>query len=122
MIDEKTWIEWRCKLGCRKAEARALFKEHERLLAESATPVRRLTLRHGETWEQALKAFLDQMPRTPTRFLAMVAALEKRREIRAAVAARKAIGRQRYRRQYARGAQPQTSEQKSGAQRTRSPL
>jgi hypothetical protein len=101
-IDEKTWIEWRLKLGCRKHEAKALFKEHERLLRDSTTPVRRLTLRHGETWEQALKAFLDQMPRNPSRFLAMVAAIEVRHAIKAAVLARKAVGRQRYRKRYER--------------------
>lgn len=102
MINEKTWIEWRLKMGCRKHEAKALFKEHERLLRDSATPVRRLTFRHGETWEQALKAFLDQMPRSPSRFLGMVAAIERGRAIKAVVEANRAVRRRRYQRRFQR--------------------
>jgi hypothetical protein len=101
-IDEKTWIEWRCKLGCRKAEARSLFREYQELLRESGGTVRMMTPRHNESWEQALTAFLDQMPRKPIRFLAMVAEVERRRSIRDQIKAHKADGRRRYEKRYAR--------------------
>lgn len=101
-VSEQTWIQWRTKLGCRKGEAKALYREYLDLLADQSTPVRCLTFRHGETWEQALNAFLDQMPRRPTRFLAMVAAIEARRAAQAVIASQRAVKRRRYERRYQR--------------------
>jgi hypothetical protein len=105
-IDEKTWIEWRCKLGCRKAEAKRLYREYLELLLECESSVRMMKPRHNETWEQALTAFVDQMPRRPTRFLAMVAESEQRQAIRERLRARKASGRRKYLRRVNRRAKP----------------
>jgi len=65
-------------------------------LAEKMPKVRILKKRHGETFDQAFRAFIGAMPRKPTRFLAMVAEAERLRTIRRQVAARKAKGRARY--------------------------
>lgn len=108
-IDEKTWIAWRCKLGARKSEAKALYREYQEFIASAAGNVRMCRPRHGESFESAFRAFLDQMPRTPSRFLAMVERAQKLREIRARVAARKAVGRARHLRRFNRGAQQRST-------------
>lgn len=99
-IDEKTWIEWRCKLGCRKAEAKALYREYTSLLRDEPGTVRMVKPRHGESFDSALRAFIDSMPRRPTRFLAMVAESERLRAIRAQIAERKLVGKARYLRRF----------------------
>lgn len=101
-IDEDTWIEWRCQLGCRKHEARALFRKHQALLLSDGVKARFLKPRTNETFEQAWRAFLDGMPRKPFRFLAMVAEIEKRRAIKKGVGAKRAAGRARYERRMRR--------------------
>ena len=59
--------------------------------------------------DQAWAAFLDTLPRKPYKFLAMVAAAERKRALAALVAAKKAKGRERYLRQQRRST-PQISE------------
>ena len=55
-----------------------------------------------QDWDREFRAFLDEMPRKPFKFLQMVAANDKRREALAIVARRKAKNRERYERAYAR--------------------
>lgn len=101
-IDEQTWIEWRTKMGCRKAEARQLYREYLKLVQKSGGTVRMVRPRHNESWEAAYKAFIDGLPRRPTRFLAMVAESNRRRELKERVAAKRAAGRVKYRRRFNR--------------------
>lgn len=58
--------------------------------------VRRVEPKHGETFAQAFDRFIDEMPRKPTKFLAMVAEIERLRKQSEAVAKRKELGRKKY--------------------------
>lgn len=94
------------KLGASHKQALKLWDQYQEWLAEEAHngPVRRLTVLPWQNWEREFRAFLDEMPRKPFAFLAMVAAAEKKRAALAAVNTRKAKSHERYRKQYARRA------------------
>lgn len=64
--------------------------------------VRTVRPQRGETYAQAVDRFLEEMPRKPTKFLAMVKEQERVRLAKARVAAKKAKGRERYERRMAR--------------------
>ena len=104
LIDAKTWQAWRVKMGASKRDARNLYREYCELVRQLPTDgkVRVLKIEAGQTFEQALARFLDRMPRKPYAFLARVAAIEAKRARLGEVATRKAINRERYRRQYER--------------------
>lgn len=106
MTDRKTWIAWRMKLGAGRKEAGKLWLAYQEWLAEEALQprVRRLQVAPWQNWEREFRAWLDEMPRKPLKFLAMVAAAEKRRTMKSAAEARKAIARRKYQRQYERRA------------------
>lgn len=101
------------QLGAGRREALKLwhsFREWADQEAKNPRP-RVLTIESWQDWEREFRAFLDEMPRKPYPFLALVAQIEKRREQQAVIAQRKARNLERYKRRYAR----------AGAQRMKSP-
>jgi hypothetical protein len=105
-IDRETWISWRMKLGANRKDATALWQQYQEWLGGKAASsrVRVLKVEPWQDWEREFRAFLDQMPRKPSGFLARVAAAEKKRAQQAVITARKARGKKRFRRQYAKRA------------------
>lgn len=89
-------------------EALKLWHAHQEWRAQEKLngPVRFLKVESWQDWETEFKRFLDAMPRKPYKFLAMVAAIERRRALQDAIQARKAKGRERFLRRYARHASP----------------
>jgi hypothetical protein len=100
IVDEKQYAEWMMRMGYRKSDAQACARRFIEWKAQQASQPRArfLKVESWQNWEREFKAFIDRMPRKPTRFLAMVAAAEKRREALARVADRKAVRRRRYQR------------------------
>lgn len=107
-VDAKTWKAWRMKLGATRKHANALWMQYQewRALEAQNGPVRRLEVAPWQNWEREFRAWLDEMPRKPIAFLAMVAAAEKRRAAKESIQARKVKGRERFLRRYARRASP----------------
>ena len=105
-ITRKEWVAWRMKLGATRKEAERLWKAYSSWRDEEAAhgPVRRLEVAPWQDWEREFRAWLDEMPRKPVAFLAMVEAVEKMRAAKAAIQARKAKGRERFLKRYARRA------------------
>ena len=90
-------------LGFGRKQALQSWRHFQAWLAREASNPRPRTLKvqPWQDFEREFRAFLDEMPRKPTRFLAMVADIERRRGRQQAIAARKAQGRLRYQRRYA---------------------
>jgi hypothetical protein len=103
-VNKATWISWRMKLGASHKGALKLWDQYQEWRAQEALNprVRVLTVQPWQNWEREFRAFLDEMPRKPLKFLAMIAEAEKRRGALAVVAERKAKSRAKYRRQYER--------------------
>jgi hypothetical protein len=107
-IDKATWVAWRISLGVPRKQALKLWEQYGEWLAQEALQPRPrvLCVQPWQNWEREFRAFLDEMPRKPVVFLAMVKAAEKRRAQKQSVEARKAHSRERYRRQFERRSVP----------------
>ena len=107
-VNEQQYAEWMMRLGYRKSDARASARRFVEWKAqqESQPQATRLKVEPWQNWEREFKAFIDRMPRKPTRFLAMVAAAEKRREALARVTDKKAARRRRYQRAHGQQVHP----------------
>jgi len=92
------------KLGATRKAALKLWTQYQewRALEAQNGPIRCLNVQPWQNWEREFRAFLDEMPRKPVAFLAMVAAAEKRRAALTVVADRKSRSREKYLRQYKR--------------------
>jgi len=103
-ITRKEWVAWRMQLGANRREAERLWKDYRTWRDEEGAerPVRRFEVASWQDWEREFRAWLDEMPRKPVAFLAMVAAVEKMRAAKAVIHARKAKGRERFLKRYAR--------------------
>lgn len=104
VIDEKTWKAWRMKLGATRKEANRLWLQYQEWVAQEAQngPVRRLSVKPWQDWEREFRAFLDEMPRKPYAFIAMVARIEMKRAQLSEIRLKKAARRDKYIRQYER--------------------